>query len=105
MANEYDLRIENGDLAFEPDDEPLFLADVHVVAQDVKHLLLESGLGPELVADDQDPASVLERIAFEVEEDRRIRPGSARAESSAPGAYVVIAETMDGAAIEQQVSP
>lgn len=104
MAGEYDLYLVSGDLAFGPDDEPRFLAGAAAVAQDVKHRLVESGLAAELVADDADPDAALAAIAFAVEEDTRIRPGSARPEIAAAGQITVTARTLDGAPITVTVS-
>jgi len=104
MSGEYDLQLVSGDLAFGPDDEPLFLSGTDAVAQDIRHRLLESGLGPELVGDDEPSAVTRNRIAATVEEDERIRPGTARVESATSGQYTATAETMDGAAIAQTVS-
>ena len=103
MADEYDLKIVDGDLAFGPDDEPVFVADAAAVAQDVKHRLEESGLTAELVGDDADPQSVLDAIAFEVEEDLRIKPGTAAAEVTAPGKVSVTAKTMDDVEIQVEL--
>lgn len=111
MSGERDLLIdrpsdeEEPDLAFGPDGEPRLRQDAAVIAQDIKHRLLESGLGPELLADDEDSSAVLARIAFEVEEDQRIRSGSARVERGLFGSFIVRAETLEGAVIEQTVTP
>jgi hypothetical protein len=104
MAAEYDLELVSGDLAFGPDDEPRFLAGAAAIAQDVKYRLIESGLAAELVADEADPDAALAAIAFAVEEDARIRPGSARAEVTAAGQITVTARTLDGAPITETVS-
>jgi hypothetical protein len=104
MAAEYDLELVSGDLAFGPDDEPRFLAGAAAIAQDVKHRLIESGLAAELVADETDPDAALAAIAFAVEEDERIRPGSARPEIATAGRITVTARTLDGAPITETVS-
>ena len=104
MAAEYDLELVSGDLAFGPDDEPRFLAGAAAIAQDVKHRLIESGLAAELVADEGDPDTALAAIAFAVEEDTRIRPGSAKAEVTAAGQIAITARTLDGAPITETVS-
>jgi hypothetical protein len=104
MAAEYDLELVSGDLAFGPDDEPRFLAGAAAIAQDVKHRLIGSGLAAELVADEAEPDAALAAIAFAVEEDQRIRPGSARAEVTTAGRIAVTARTLDGAPITETVS-
>jgi Protein of unknown function (DUF2590) len=104
VAGEYDLELVSGDLAFGPDGEPRFLAGAAAIAQDVKHRLIESGLAAELVADEAEPDAALAAIAFAVEEDERIRPGSARPEIAAAGQITVTARTLDGAPITQAVT-
>lgn len=99
MADEYDLKIVGGDLAFGPDDEPLFLADADAIAQDVKHRVEASGLTVELVGDEDSPDATLRRVAFEVEEDERIQPGSAEVTRGAPGKITVKAKTIAGETI------
>ena len=101
MAHEYDLELAAGDLVFGPDDEPRFLAGTAVIAQDVQHRLLESGLAAELVAEDADPEAALAAIAFEVEDDERVRPGSARGSITANGRIEIEAHTLDGGEIDQ----
>jgi len=99
----YDLQLVSGDLAFGPDDEPKTVAGTDAVAQDVQHRLLESGLVPELVADDAGSAAALGRIVAEVEEDERIEPGTAEAEATGEGAYTVRATVLNGDTITQTV--
>ena len=96
MAGEYDLEIADGDLVFGPDDEPRFLSGTAAVAQDVRHRLLESGLASELVAEEGSRNSALAAIAFEVEADERIRPGTAQGSVTANGRIELTADTLDG---------
>lgn len=104
MADVVDLKIVNQDFAFGADGEPLLLTDAEAIAQDVRHRLEESGLLVELVADDAGTASVLRRIAFAVEEDTRIQPGTVEIASPAPGTFNVTATTIKGALVETSVS-
>ena len=94
MSTVYDLSIVNGDLAFGADGEPLFLADADAIAQDIKHRLEALGLTVDLVGDDAPAGGVLRRIAFAVEEDTRIRPGTAGVQLVAPGNVQVQAQTV-----------
>jgi hypothetical protein len=96
MALIYDLWIVEGDLDFGPDGEPLFLADAHAIAQDVKHRLEERGLTVALVSEDGDPKAAHRRIALEVEEDTRIRPGTASVTAAGGGAFTTRAATLSG---------
>ena len=102
MADEYDLKILGGDMAFGPDDEPLCLSGADVIAQDVQHRLRASGLVEDLIADEGSLNPALERMAGAVEDDERIKPGTARATQEA-GTVTVTAKTMDAGTISQTV--
>ena len=105
MESVIDLKIVDGDLAFGPDGEPLTVSGTDAIAQDVKHRVLESGLAPLLVADDNPAAAGMVAIARVVEEDLRIRPGTARiAGPDASGGVVITARTMDGENLSETVN-
>jgi len=97
MAEIVDLLIVAGDLAFGPDGEPLLIGGAGAIAQDVQHRVRESGLAPLLVAEDGPAAESIGRLAQLVEEDLRIRPGTARiAGPDASGLVIVTARTIAG---------
>jgi len=101
MENVVDLLIAGGDLAFSPDGEPLQVSGTNAIAQDVKRRVLESGIAPRLVADDEPAAGGIGRLAEVVEEDLRIRPGTARITGpDASGRVLITARTMDGGEIQ-----
>lgn len=98
MADIVDLLIVDGDLAFGPDGEPLLVSGAAAIAQDVQHRVLESGVAPLLVADDEAPG--LQALAQAVEQDTRIRPGTVElSEPDAAGRFKITAKLMDGSTI------
>ncbi|HEX7927328.1 MAG TPA: DUF2590 family protein [bacterium] len=99
MAGEYDLQIVDGDLAFGLDDEPMYLQGAEAVAQDVKHRLVDSGTPVDLIGDDDDRTPTLNRIALLVEDDLRIKPGTAKVTESGE-TFSITARTINEEAIE-----
>ena len=98
---EHDLKISADDLVFGADGEPEMLTSLAVVAQDLRNRLRSSGLLADLVAQDGSQAAALAAIVFEVEEDARIRPGTARAALEADGTLRITARTLDGGELSQ----
>ena len=97
---EYELQLVDADLVFGTDGEPLFLDDVEVIAQDVANRGLDSGKTVALVGPEGDGvSSALAAVAFQAEEDERVKPGSAIATQAADGSVTVPAETLAGATI------
>ena len=92
----HDLRIAADDLVFGADGEPETISGLEVVAQDLRHRLRTSGRVADLVAEDGDNAPALAAIAFEVEEDARIKPGTARVFVEPNGTLRVTARTLEG---------
>lgn len=75
-----DLFIENEDVVLDAGLNPTIINDRTVIAQDLKHAILESGLAVELVAE-RSPSEIADveyRIILLVENDLRIVPGSAK---------------------------
>jgi len=95
MADIVDLLIVNGDPVFGLDGEPLLVSGAAAIAQDVRHRVLESGVAPLLIADDEAPS--LRALAQVVEQDTRIRPGTTEIGGpDASGRFAITARLMDG---------
>jgi len=73
-----DLSIIDGDFDFSPNLTEKKLSGVDVIAQDVKHRILESGLLIKLIKlrNDNAVAPVLTELELEVEKDDRLKPGT-----------------------------
>lgn len=88
MADIYrDLLIVSGDVVLDDGDNPIIIVDRDVIAQDIKHALLESGLVNLLVAErsTSEIADVEYQIITLAENDIRIIPGTAEIEMIGTG--------------------
>ncbi|MCO1336321.1 DUF2590 family protein [Microbulbifer sp. OS29] len=96
-----DLLIVNNDIALDSLGVPMGISDRASVAQDIKHMIRESGLLVELVGERQSDkwALNLSRLENLVESDSRIEPGTARL-SRDVGEVLVTATTVDFKDIE-----
>ena len=101
--SEHDLKVFGGDLVFGADDEPEFYLGHEVIAQDIRHRLRASGRVADLVADDTDPQASLAEIAFEVEADDRIKPGTASTLIEPDDSVRIEARTTDGGEIFESI--
>ncbi|MDH5751561.1 MAG: DUF2590 family protein [Deltaproteobacteria bacterium] len=103
IADLYDLKIENNDLVFGLDDEPIFFSELAVVEQDLTSRVRESGMAAGLLRTGGATASDLRDMEALVEDDERIMPGTAKATQD-DGTVTVVARTMDGETTSQTVS-
>lgn len=74
-----DLYIVDEDLVLDSGNNPTIITDRVVIAQDIKHAILESGLAVQLVAE-RSPSEIADveyQIILLVENDLRIVPGTA----------------------------
>lgn len=95
--NEYiDLLIAGNDLVLDPSHQPLLIDDRASIAQDIAHMIRESGLLVTLVAE-RDPLrqrDCRQQMELLVEADERLVPGTARVLPQTPGVYLVTAATV-----------
>ncbi|MFC6633528.1 DUF2590 family protein [Microbulbifer taiwanensis] len=92
-----DLLIINNDIALDGIGVPLGISDRPSIAQDIKHMIRESGLLVELVGE-RDGAKValnLQRLENLVETDVRIVPGTASITREDSETFLVRARTED----------
>lgn len=82
MAVFVDLLIMNGDLVLDAGRNPLLTTDSACIAQDITHMILESGLAKELVAERSETiiSDVERQLILLAESDERIIPGSGKIE-------------------------
>jgi len=96
MSEYIDLLIAGNDLVLDPSNQPLLIDDRASIAQDIAHMIRESGLLVTLVAE-RDPLrqrDCLQQLELRVEDDVRLVPGTARILRQAPGEYLVTATTV-----------
>lgn len=95
--NEYiDLLIAGNDLVLDPARQPLLVNDRASIAQDIAHMIRESGLLVTLVAerDRLRQRDCIQQMELLVEADERLVPGSAQIIKQEPGQYLVTAHTV-----------
>lgn len=96
MSEYIDLLIAGNDLVLDPSNQPLLIDDRASIAQDIAHMIRESGLLITLVAE-RDPLrqrDCLQQLELRVEDDVRLVPGTARIFPLTSGAYLVTATTV-----------
>lgn len=102
MSEYVDLLIVNNDLALDPSRQPLLVDDRACIAQDIAHMIRDSGLLVTLVAerDRLRQRDCIQQLELLVEDDQRLVPGTARITQQEPGVYLVTAKTLKFGSIE-----
>ncbi len=101
-----DLHIRNGELVLDIGNNPTLLSDRAVIAQDIVHALLDTGLVHLLLADRGSGAAAdtKTRMVLLVEDDLRIMPGTVKVEQSDTGTWWLTADTIDFGLISTQLT-
>lgn len=97
MGKYVDLLIQDNDLVLDPGRLPVQIEDRASIAQDLGHMIRESGLLVTLVAE-RSPLrrrDCLQQIELLMEADGRLVPGTAQILDRGDGRYQVTAETVD----------
>lgn len=97
-----DLLIVGNDLSLDPARLPLLVDDRASIAQDIAHMIRESGLLVTLVAerDRFRQRDCIQQLELLVEADVRLVPGTARIVTQDVGVYLVTARTVEFGEIE-----
>lgn len=97
-----DLLITNNDLTLDPSNQPLLVEDRASIAQDIGHMIRESGLLVTLVAerDRFRQADCIQQLELLVEDDVRLVPGTVRILEEEKGQYLVTAKTVEFGSVE-----
>lgn len=100
-----DLLIIGNDLVLDPSRQPQLLDDRASIAQDIAHMIRESGLLVTLVAerDRYRQRDCIQQMELLVEDDERLVPGTARVSEISSGQYLVSAATVEFGALEVQL--
>ena len=92
-----DLLVQNDDLALDVAKNTVLIHDRDVIAQDLVHMIRESGFLPPLVGNRN--RGIVERtkveITLAVDNDSRIIPGTAKIEEPEQGLFYLTADTID----------
>lgn len=100
-----DLLVTGDDLTLDAGGNPVLVTDRDCIAQDLVHMIRETGLLVELVAnrDAHKKAENLVRLELAVEEDERIRPGTVRIEEPELGVFYLTAETEEFGSVDLEL--
>jgi hypothetical protein len=96
MPDYIDLLITDDDFSLDAGGIPQMVDGRDAIAQDLVHMIRETGLLVELVAnrDPRKKAQNLLRITIEMDNDERIVPGTSAIEESDPGRFTLTATTV-----------
>jgi len=96
MADYIDIRITSDDLTLDAGGNPVLLDGRASIAQDIKHMIRETGLLVEIIAnrDARMRRANIIKITIAVDDDERIVPGTTVIEESKPGEYWLTAQTV-----------
>jgi len=102
MSEYIDLLIADNDLVLDLSRQPLLVDDRSSIAQDIAHMIRDSGLLVTLVAerDRLRQRDCIQQMELLVEADERLVPGTALITQVEPGQYLVTAKTMKFGSIE-----
>ena len=102
MSEYIDLLIIDNDLSLDPSRQPLLIEDRASIAQDIAHMIRESGLLVTLVAERSKlrQRDCIQQLELLVEADARLVPGTALINQVQPGQYLVTAKTLKFGDIE-----
>uniref|UniRef100_A0A6H1ZG90 Tail protein n=1 Tax=viral metagenome TaxID=1070528 RepID=A0A6H1ZG90_9ZZZZ len=102
MSEYIDLLIADNDLVLDLSRQPLLIDDRASIAQDIAHMIRDSGLLVTLVAerDRLRQRDCIQQMELLVEADARLVPGTALITQVEPGQYLVTAKTLKFGSIE-----
>jgi len=105
MSEYIDLLIVDNDLVLDPSRQPVLIDDRASIAQDIAHMIRDSGLLVTLVAERNSlrQRDCIQQLELLVEADERLVPGTALINQLEPGQYLVTAKTMKFGTIEVTV--
>lgn len=100
-----DILIENGDVVLDAGRNPILIQDRSVIAQDIKHAIIESNLAVDLIAErsPSKKADIRTKLELLVEEDVRLVPGTVRLDEPTEGTIYVFADTMDFGELQLEI--
>jgi hypothetical protein len=102
MSEYVDLLIVGNDFALDASRQPVPVEDRACIAQDIAHMIRETGLLVTLVAERNrlKQRDCIQQLELLVEDDVRLVPGTARITQLEPGQYLVTAKTLKFGDIE-----
>lgn len=101
-----DLHIVNNDVNLDSGGEPLTLDNRDSIAQDIKHLIRETGLMVQIIGqrDDIKVQILLQQLTLEIEEDDRLIPGTVVITRTDTELFYITADTVEFGPIDIYVT-
>ncbi|WP_440056131.1 DUF2590 family protein [Pseudoalteromonas sp. T1lg65] len=95
IALHIDLAVEDNDFVLNDSLDPATLKKADVIAQDIKHRILESGILTKLVGlrNKNSIAPILTELELLTEQDNRIKPGTIKVLRNDDGTLNIAAQT------------
>lgn len=101
-----DLLIEKGDLVLDSGGNPVMIHDRAVIAQDIKHMIIESGLAIELVGEKSQTLrdDIKTKIELLIETEVRLISGTVQIDEPTLGVLWISATTRQFGDVEVEVT-
>ncbi len=95
------LVVDNG-IALNEVGIPILITDRACIAQDIKHMIRETGLLVEMIGErnDERVKSLMVQIESKVEDDIRIKPGTAKVTRTDTNTFYITATTLKYGGVE-----
>jgi hypothetical protein len=102
MSDYVDLLISDNDLVLDLSQQPTLVDDRACIAQDIAHMIRDSGLLVTLVAERSTlrQRDCIQQMELLVEDDERLVPGTAQITQVEPGLFLVTATTLKFGTLE-----
>jgi len=96
MTDYLDLLITDNDLTLDIAGEPILTGDRDSIAQDIKHLIRESGLLVQIIGERRQAQIILNlrRLELLIEDDERLVPGTINIEQQSTSLFYITATTV-----------
>lgn len=101
-----DLRITDGDFTLNSGNEPVMCNNRESIAQDIIHMIIESTLTRQLIAERSRVlrSDIVLQLEMLTETDSRIVPGTVSITEEASGRYLITADTWDFGPLSEEIS-
>ena len=106
MADYVDLLITDNDLTLDEAGEPILIYDANCIAQDIKHLIRESGLMVQIIGQRSsiEVTSKLQALTLLIEDDVRLVPGTVSITQAETETFYITATTYKYGDLSLEVS-
>ncbi len=106
MADYVDLLITDSDVTLDSAGEPVLVYDADCITQDIKHLIIDSGLLIQIIGqrDSVQVNTLLKQLVLLIEEDERLIPGTVNITPTDNETFYIMANTYKYGAVSLQAT-